>query len=419
MIKVSMIRFLLLGLLLLRPVAGLAVPPEASNGNRVRALLGARENKKSAPQSHSIRFELYRNLIFLRVRINGSRPLSLVLDTGASTSGLNKSVAEEIGLGLTGGRTNILGASEQPEAAEIAAQVKVQVAGIQLVAKEFIVVPMAEMESHVGHRIDGVLGADLFKAYVVEIDYPSQHLTLREPEHYQYFGRGEVLPLSLSDVPFVDATVGIGTAVTPGQFVIDTGWLGPLVFSASFVRQNRLLGMADLLPRIAFGVGGESRQMIGRIQTLQIGQATLEHPVAEFSLANSGPLSDGVRAGIIGNEILERFHLILDYRRSQAIFEPNAAFGQSFETDMSGLLLASEGKSLKEIRIERVFDDSPAARIDLRAGDLILSIDNKTVEQLPLARIMEMFRVDGRTYRLRIQRDQQVLQTSITTMRMI
>jgi len=54
----------------------------------------------SGPTARNIPFELYMNLIFSQVRVNGSKTLWFNLDTGLQTSILDSSQAESLGLKL-------------------------------------------------------------------------------------------------------------------------------------------------------------------------------------------------------------------------------------------------------------------------------------------------------------------------------
>jgi hypothetical protein len=58
----------------------------------------AQQNSTAAEQTHAIPFELYKNLIFIQVRVNGSGPYSFLLDTGANASFLNVSLADSLGI---------------------------------------------------------------------------------------------------------------------------------------------------------------------------------------------------------------------------------------------------------------------------------------------------------------------------------
>ena len=75
--------------LLLLIVVGFSFP--AVSGARLRV---------SSP--YRVPFEIINNLIVVRVQVNNSKPLSFILDTGASGSVINESRAKELGLQLEG-----------------------------------------------------------------------------------------------------------------------------------------------------------------------------------------------------------------------------------------------------------------------------------------------------------------------------
>src|SRR5262245_13758129 len=62
--------------------------------------LGHAEPKAPAASqpAHTLSFELYRNLIFVPVRINGSKPLSFIVDSGSGICMIDRTRAAELGL---------------------------------------------------------------------------------------------------------------------------------------------------------------------------------------------------------------------------------------------------------------------------------------------------------------------------------
>jgi len=55
------------------------------------------------------------------------------------------------------------------------------------------------------------------------------------------------------------------------------------------------------------------------------------------------PDEEGDNDGPIGNEILRRFKVTIDYSRQRMMLEPNAHFSDPFENDMSGIAFESSG----------------------------------------------------------------------------
>src|SRR5262249_20379662 len=153
-----------------------------------------------------------------------------------------------------------------------------------------------------------------------------------------------------------------GRSPVTGQFVIDSGALGTATLARPFVDSNNLLtGSPRLHSFTSLGVGGESDDLIGRLQELRIGRFALRDPVAVFSRAKSGALSHADRAGIVAGEILSRFKVIFDYWRRRIILEPNSHLDEPFTADASGVRIVVEGPGYNVYRIGKVTDDSAAA----------------------------------------------------------
>jgi len=51
--------------------------------------------------------------------------------------------------------------------------------------------PLEWFSRQVGRRTDGFLGSNVFRNYVVEIDYANQVLRLHDPAAYSYSGSGQ------------------------------------------------------------------------------------------------------------------------------------------------------------------------------------------------------------------------------------
>src|SRR4051794_38755242 len=68
----------------------------------VSPALRAQAAKPAANAAVSIPFELVTRHIVIKVKVNNSRPLSFVLDTGDRVGVIDTDVAKELGLNLTG-----------------------------------------------------------------------------------------------------------------------------------------------------------------------------------------------------------------------------------------------------------------------------------------------------------------------------
>jgi hypothetical protein len=78
------------------------------------------------------------------------------------------------------------------------------------------------------------------------------------------------------------------------------------------------------------GLSGDIYGQIGEVTRLHIGPFGLERVKTAFAPATTRSKQDGAD-GILGNGLLERFHVVFDYRGGRILLKPNARFGDPFE----------------------------------------------------------------------------------------
>ncbi len=368
-----------------------------------------------------IPFEIANNLVILQGKVNGSKPFSFILDTGASTSVINESRARELGLQSQGqvDATTQGGLTE----ASVISGVSLNLSGVEFPNLTLAAIRWGGLEAGLGRNVDGILGYEVFNGFVVEIDYASKTVTFYEPQSYRYSGRGQVIPITIEDnTPFARVKVAAAdNQLFEGTFLINTGLTGTLAFYSPFVARNKLLELVPNTKAITFGsiLAGGSSGRIGRVKSLQLGRFVISNPVANFSQDAAGDDSDVEFAGMIGGEVLRRFKLTTDYSRKQIILERNKEFSAAYEFDMSGVSLAAGGEGFKIFKVRSLIVDSPATEAGLRVGDIVTAINGKPTAGMTLVQIREMFRRRGRRYLLNISRNDSPLQISIRTRRLV
>jgi len=402
------------GVLRLLPLMVALVVGTTANAGR------SNSDAATVPQAPSdavamVPFELYHNRVYLMVKVNGTGPFRLILDTGSVVSGLNEARARDLGLQLRG-KAEMRGNGEKTTPVGLAKNVSFGLGGVELVEKAVAVFSFQDFESHEGRAVDGILGINLFYRYVVEIDYANKTLKLYEPKTYVNSGDGEIVPLPLFHCKIEMA----GQSPIDAEMGIDQGTYTAVRLFRNFTANHALIAAdnQNVQPSFGYGLGGEYKEVAGRLQRLQIGRLKIDEPVTSFSQASSGATVGGGSAGTIGGEILRRFKVILDYSRKQMILEPNANFNEPYSADMSGLILTAQGKDRATIQVRHVLEKTPAAEAGVREGDVIETIDDESAEEIGFEPIQQLFRHEG-TYRLGIKRGDQRMQTTIKTRRLI
>ena len=344
-----------------------------------------------------VSFELYHNRVYVPVTINGAGPFTFVLDTGAAWSGVEEGRAHDLHLKSKGYAT-LIGNGQQKVRSEVLRDLELSIAGVQVKEPQAVAVPLGELESYEGRRIDGVLGVRLFQEHVVEIDYARHVLRLYPPASYAYHGSGEEIPLHLErGAALFDAEIEVTTGeLINARLAIDLGTYSALRLYRHFLTEHRdAFSTLHSTESFGFGMGGEFPESQTRVTGLRIGKLKLSGPLVELSEATGGATATGAFAGTIGGDILRRFTVILDYARSHSFFEPNPAFTDPFEPDLSGVILAAQGADLRTVTIHHVVPDSAALRAGVQVGDVISSINGIDAQQLGVAGIYQMFKHPG------------------------
>lgn len=376
-----------------------------------------REGAAKAGQAYRDQFAS--NKPFVKVRLNGSRPLHFILDTGSPLAAIDSTLVGALGFSQESILSRSGGAGEsggliarlQPKACE-------EMGGARLANGTVMSLDLSSVSTAEGVRVDGLLGGDFFRRYVIVVDYQQQTVVVLDPS-FAYRGSGFILPVTLEgNHMFVSASLrkASGEAVE-GRFMVDTGVRVALLLNAPFASRTEILRGQSAVSNMTLGIGagGETRGSMFKLAKLQWGPMELDDVIAFASTDTRGVLADPGFAGIIGAEVLRRYKLFLDYPHSRIILEKTPASGSPFTYDASGIFLVGDGPQLKRIKVLRVLRDSPADSAGVREGDLVESIDGAGAAQLGLAKVRQMFTEKQREYSLRLSRHGSPLSIALKT----
>ncbi|HYW73369.1 MAG TPA: aspartyl protease family protein [Pyrinomonadaceae bacterium] len=371
----------------------------------------------------SIPFEMVSRHIMVKVTINHSRPLSFVFDTGDKVGIVDTEVAKELGLKLEG-QVRVGGAGADTLPGSLVKDANWSLSGLDGFSQPVsMAIPLGRMAARFGHDLDGIIGSDFIRQYVVEVDYQSRVLKLHDKTKFTYSGPGESVPIQLNQMgyPLLDGQVVTNSGdPIKGKFVLDLGSSGSLALMSPVVADHKLIGNgARTIKAIGVGgAGGQSNGQIGRVRSLQIGKFTIANPLTLFSEDKAGAMSTRALVGNIGQLIAGKFKLFLDYDRARIILEPNATFLQPMERVTAGLALTTEGSDYSTVRVTEVLENSPASEAGLQKNDVVLSVDGKPAAELKATKIAEMFEKPA-TYKLTIRRGEQTLEVPLTPRKLI
>lgn len=368
-------------------------------------------------------FELVSDHIYLMAKVNGSYHLSFLLDTGARSSYLDFSKADELKLREVDSKgTKKVGTSDdisffQFDSISIGSINHYQ-HGPDFLQKQSLTlfnqtvtgISLIQVERFDGRELDGILGYDFFKRFVVEIDYVNQILTIYEPERLNYTGDGEVFKINLElNIPKIKAVVD---AAHEGVFKIDIGSRNSLDLYAPFVKKHKFL---EKYPRYletppGFGVMGPVEGVVGRVKSFQLGSFLVKSPVTGFCL-NGSPFGSHRVAGRIGAGILKKFKVIFDYPHYRMILEKNTNYHLWDRYNTSGVRLIQDGR---KILVYQVIKNSPAEKTKIKINDEILSINQIPVSNYSMQKIREILsQEEGTEIELRLKRKTRIKKVNL------
>ena len=371
----------------------------------------------------SIPFELVARHIVVQVKIDNSRPLSFVLDTGDKVAIVDADRARELGLKLRG-QVRVGGAGSETLTGSLVQDSTWTLPGLAGFSQPVsLALPLGKLAARFGHDFDGIIGSDFIGQYVVEVDYQARVIRLHDKNKFSYTGPGESIPIQLDRQghPSIEAEVTpFGAPPIKGKFVLDIGSGAALALYSPFVAEHRLLGSGLKTIRSigAGGTGGKTTGQIGRLSELEIGRFKIVSPLTLFSEDKAGALASTELAGNIGQQIACKFKLFLDYSRGRIILEPTANFSEPFDRAFGGLAISAEDKDYTTFRITEVLESSPASEVGLQKNDLIIKVDDQPASEFTLTRLNEMFERPV-TYKLTIRRGDQTLQVTLTPRKLV
>jgi Aspartyl protease len=254
-------------------------------------------------------FELSRNGLFFRVRVEDSEPIWFTIDSGSGATYLDRTFAKRLGL-HSHETKKVHGAGEGTVEVDVIENVAFELPGLSTWGHEIHTIDFQGLQEQWGRRLDGFFGFDFLERFVVIIDYKGRHLTILEPAQFQYEGPGTAFDLEFQGrLPFVRGTITVSGGLSEdSSFLVDSGSQDavdhPLIAKASGTRPT-LAGV---------GFGEATRGVFGRVEKFKLGPFEIE---GLFGVAGQG-----LGSHLIGGQVLSRFKVVMNYQRKELILEP-------------------------------------------------------------------------------------------------
>lgn len=333
----------------------------------------------SGKPSLKVPFELYRNIIIVPVFLNGSGPYNFILDTGAGHCIITDPQLVD-SLGLSRGKSiAIKGPGSMPAVeAYLVHSVVVNMDGLTslpLTFSAFNEDPFLISE-YLGVRVHGILGYEFFSSFAVEIHFDGSYLKVYDPDRIKINRKWQPVPLIIEkNKPFIRARTISDADTNNILMLLDTGAGFPISVELHPDSTDQVPAK-HIATELGVGLSGPVDGYLARISEFQIADFAFKNIVTGFQLMHPEFINE-IQQGSIGNFILNRFTIILDYSSSIIYFKPGPDMNNKFPYNRSGVELIAAGKDLQLISVYWVRPGSWAEKMDIQQGDIILEINNK------------------------------------------
>lgn len=393
----------------------------------------------------TIPFKLVNNLILIPIELNG-KELTFILDTGVSKSLLFNVVnLDSIPLNKTE-KIKIKGVGEDKYFDAIKSKNNLFKIN-KIISPNFeiymILDVVFDFSTRLGVDINGLIGTDLLKDFVVNINYIKKKITFTKHEDYKI---KKIKKYKEFDLVFLKNKPYMRTSVSdeygakiPVNLLIDSG-LGDSVWLFEDAKQNITIPKKNIDEYLGKGLSGNIFGKKAKMANFYFGEYNFKNIITAYPDNTSFFLLNNSfnRNGTVGSEILRRFHITFDYKNKKMFLKQNRNFKSFFFYDKSGLEIIRNGKMLvreedvvptvapsyggqgngvavyskynfifkNSYSIAIVKPGSPADIAGLKVDDIILEVNGKPAYEFKLTKLIQIFSAeDGDKIKLRIDRN--------------
>lgn len=248
-------------------------------------------------------------------------------------------------------------------------------------------VPILSLKTILGDYADGIIGSNYFSNIALEINYQKNYIKIHDNIDILLFLQYTKIQCeNIKNKLYVPLSFKINDNITiSGKFILDLGYGESVTLTRPIALKYEL--NKNIKDKVRYftkygGIGGESESYSFIAKSIDIGGYKLKHFEAEYGTDESGALSSTKYAGLIGNEILERFDLIIDFKTSCLYIKPNSKFADIFKFSQLGFSFVDRSKTLGALIVTGFYENSQAEKSGLQIDDKITEINDIPIKDM-------------------------------------
>lgn len=302
--------------------------------------------------------------------------LNFILDTGSSGISLDSLTVEYLGLKPEPTEKTIRGIAGIKNVSFLYNR-KLHFPGLTIDSLNFHINDYSILTAVYGERIDGIIGYAVLNRFILKLDYDNITVSFWTNGTIRYPRGGYLLKPAINQLVTQPLRVKDAKTIS-SRFLFDLGAGLCMLFSRDFMEDSTFIDKKrKRWIKQGEGLGGKVDMELTVIKEVKIGPYRFRSvPVFIFD-DTYNVTSYPQMGGLLGNDIMRRFNVILNYAKGDIYITPNKHYNESFDYSYSGMeLYLIDGK----IVVGDVAKGSPAEAAGLKEGDEVLAV-NKSFNQ--------------------------------------
>lgn len=333
---------------------------------------------------NAIPFDFNRHL-YLQAHLQDSIPVSLIYDTGADCTYLDKDFLRLSGLDKSftnRGKFALSGAGDNGfvECPVIFDPVTLSI-GETKHTDDFT--PILNLREIIGRHADGMVGTNSFFHQPLIVNFSDNYLlSTRELTQDCLKGYAEI-PSQFGNLIAIEAELKVDSSQTiKGMFFLDTGYGGSLILTTKSQESLDLTHKNSARVQTSDGgAGGDLSTKVFRADSFRL-LDELDDVVVHASYNEKGVLGKNDYAGIIGNDIICHYDWIIDAPNHKIYARRNAVGDKNYQTASRIQMTYVDRTDICDgWVVKSIYENGIARQAGFEIGDIILTINGRPVKE--------------------------------------
>ena len=272
--------------------------------------------------------------LYFHVKYNNRDSLNFIFDTGSTHAVIDSVTAENERIGKLNRTAVIMGGSGGSHQQTMVSNQRLKFNGIELDDLKLILMDFSSLSKDLGSKVDGVIGYEILNKYTTMLDFERKQILLydqiKSVDTAGYIG----IPFEFSKnilIPRfpIAITLANGESFT-GKVMFDTGNAATLLVSTPFSKFHDFDSkLGETTVRTGRGISVKTQDKQANIKAMSFNGFKFGPMGIGLSINSEAIAKDGY-LGILGIDVIKRFHVILDYANQKIYLKPNNLYHEAF-----------------------------------------------------------------------------------------